>query len=542
MKIALQLSALLQQCKDPSAALRVAREAGFDRVEPCLALEAAPGQEHRLWPLDAFLQNLREAAALGLEAVSCHIRAPRIASHIPELLRVARETGIRRFVVKSPAECSPERLQEAAIDDMTAASALAEVGAELLVHNGRADIEAKIGGRTAWETLLDLCCGKVFGQADVGWALAGEEDPEALLWRNAARVRSVHFKDFAAGSPSEVPIGKGRVDTVACFQFARAFGCDLVVDMDSFPNAPAEDLAASCRVLRGLAGHRERTASYLNILDTETGAVRVVRRFEGVMEAPNWLQGEEKVLYNADGHIYTCDLETGETALVDTGFCDSCNNDHVVSADGKSLAVSHMTFDQGFTSRVYVLPLAGGEPRLVTPNTPSFLHGWSPDGKEMAYCAFRDHGAGREVDVYTIPAEGGEEQRLTRGGFNDGPEYSPDGRYIWYNSTRSGLMQLWRMRRDGSEQTQMTAFPRNNWFGHVSPDGKNVVWISYAEGELDPDEHLPNMRVELWRMAADGSEQKRLVSFFGGQGSMNVNSWAADSRRVAFVSYELEHR
>ena len=149
-----------------------------------------------------------------------------------------------------------------------------------------------------------------------------------------------------------------------------------------------------------------------------------------------------------------------------------------------------MTFDNGgFTSRVYIVPMKGGEPRLVTPNSPSFLHGWSPDGTEMAYCAFRDIDGRQEVDVYTIPVNGGVEKRLTKGGFNDGPEYSPDGKYIWYNATNSGLMQVWRMERDGGEQTQITENRRNNWFPHVSPDGKRVVYISYGPEQLEPAEH-----------------------------------------------------
>lgn len=57
-----------------------------------------------------------------------------------------------------------------------------------------------------------------------------------------------------------------------------------------------------------------------------------------------------------------------------------------------------------------------------------------------------------------------------------------------------------------------------------------------------PDEHLPNMEVEIWRMDADGGNKARLAVFFGGQGSMNVNSWAKDSRHIAFVSYELKHK
>ena len=204
------------------------------------------------------------------------------------------------------------------------------------------------------------------------------------------------------------------------------------------------------------------------------------------------------------------------------------------------LGVSHMAVsEKGFGSWIYTFPAAGGQPVQITPDSPSFLHGWSPDGEELSYCAFRQVDGKREVDVYTIPASGGPEKRITDGGFNDGPEYSPDGRYIWFNSTRSGLMQVWRCRRDGSERTQITFNERNNWFPHVSPDGKTVVYLSYRKGDLNPDEHLPNMEVEIWKMKADGTQQEKLITFFGGQGSINVNSWAADSRRIAFVSYEI---
>jgi Tol biopolymer transport system component len=248
------------------------------------------------------------------------------------------------------------------------------------------------------------------------------------------------------------------------------------------------------------------------------------------------------LVYNSEGHIWKFDLASGSETVLNTGECDNCNNDHVLSPDERYIAVSHGPREGGYSSRVYIIPMEGGEARLVTPNSPSYLHGWSPDGKELAYCAFRMHGENLEVDVYSIPAEGGEETRLTFGGFNDGPEYAPDGKSIWFNSTRSGKMQIWRMGRDGSDPVRMTPCERNNWFAHVSPDGEKVVYISYGAEDLLPNEHLPNMRVELRIMNADGSGDRRLLSFFGGQGSMNVNSWAPDSRHIAFVSYEILHK
>ena len=113
-----------------------------------------------------------------------------------------------------------------------------------------------------------------------------------------------------------------------------------------------------------------------------------------------------------------------------------------------------------------------------------------------------------------------------------------DGKHIWYNSTASGLMQIWRMNADGSNKIQMTANEKDNWFAHVSPDGHHIVYLAFNKEDLLPEEHLPNLHVELWLMNSDGSNQHKLVNLFGGQGTINVNSWNQDSRRLAFVSYE----
>ena len=544
MKLGIQLFGVLRDgdISFPEA-LALLKGIGYTMIEPCLApdMEASP-MPQSIWTLETFEQNARLVREAGLDLPSVHLFARDLAACAPVLARLARTYGVRYFVVNSPRELTVEALQETALNYMRTADLLQEAGAELLIHNESADISAKIAGVTACERLMDLCLGRLAAEVDVGWVYHGGVDPLEFLRRNAHRVRAVHFKDLAMvdGQLKEVPAGSGLVDTRACFQFARAVGATQFVDLDRYPTGREPDVTAAFRGVHSLSGIRDGSVSYLNVLDTETGAVKTLKKFDGVIEAPNWLKKEDRILYNADGLMYAYDIASGETVQIDTGACDHCNNDHVVSADERFLAVSHMDFQGGFSSRVYVLPLEGGTPRLVTPKSPSFLHGWSPDGEEMAYCAFREIDGQRQVDVYVIPAAGGEETRLTQGGFNDGPEYSPDGQYIWFNSTRTGLMQVWRMKRDGSEQTQMTFTERNNWFGHVSPDGKKVAYLSYRKDDLEPHEHLPNMQVELWLMNADGSEPHRVAALFGGQGSINVNSWAGDSRRLAFVSYSME--
>ena len=279
--------------------------------------------------------------------------------------------------------------------------------------------------------------------------------------------------------------------------------------------------------------------SILEIYDIRDDKRTIVKEFPYSIEAPNWTPDGKWLIYNSRGKLYKLSPDSpGEPEEIPTGYATRCNNDHVISADGKQIAISHGTVEDR-RSRIYTLPFEGGTPRLITPLGPSYLHGWSPDLKMLAYCAERNG----NFDVYVIPAEGGEEIRLTDAeGLDDGPEYSPCGEYIWFNSVRSGLMQAWWMKADGSEQTQMTFDQtRNTWFPHISPDGEQVVLITYNKGDVEPGQHPANKNVELRLMPAKGGEPRTLVQLFGGQGTINVNSWAPDSKRFAFVSYRLNN-
>jgi len=282
--------------------------------------------------------------------------------------------------------------------------------------------------------------------------------------------------------------------------------------------------------------YRDEDESILEIYHVETGTRTVLKEFPYLIEAPNWSPDGTFLTYNSGGRIFRFNLKTGRSEEVFTDFVTNCNNDHVLSPDGTRIAVSHGAGEDG-KSRIYTVPLSGGVPRLITPMAPSYLHGWSPDGKTLAYCGERNG----EFDIYTIPVDGGEETRLTDApGLNDGPEYDSTGEYIWFNSVRTGLMQAWRMKADGSEQTQMTFDEnRNTWFPHISPDGKLVVMLAYRKGDVEPHEHLPHKNVQLRLMSADGGPVKTVAELFGGQGTINVNSWSPDGKNFAFVSYRI---
>ena len=287
--------------------------------------------------------------------------------------------------------------------------------------------------------------------------------------------------------------------------------------------------------LRAWIAERD-TDSILEIVDVFTGERTVLKEFDTVIEAPNWTNDGKTLVYNSQGKMFTYELATGEINEINTDFAIDCNNDHVLSPDNSQLAVSHFT-NEDATSRIYTLPLTGGTPTLVTEKGPSYLHGWSPDGERLAYCAEQNG----QYDIYTISVNGGEETQLTnQPGLDDGPEYSPDGKHIWFNSTRTGLMQVWRMAVDGSEQTHIVQEDANCWFPHVSPDGAWVVYIAYGKDDVKAGDHPPNKHVEIRLVPSKGGASKTIVKLFGGQGTINVNSWSPDSKKVAFVSYRLK--
>lgn len=250
------------------------------------------------------------------------------------------------------------------------------------------------------------------------------------------------------------------------------------------------------------------------------------------LEAPNWMPDGKNLLFNRNGRMEKIAVMGGTPQIIETGFAVRCNNDHGISPDGTQLVISDQSQEE-HRSLVYIVPIGGGTPRRITQKAPSYWHGWSPDGKTLAFVGQRND----EFDIYTIPTAGGEETRLTTAkGLDDGPEYSPDGKYIYFNSERTGHMQIWRMRTDGSEQEQVTFDDFNNWFPHISPDGQQMVFLTY---DASVTGHPENKDVMLRLMSLKDNKISALAKLFGGQGTINVPSWSPDGRQFAFVSYQL---
>jgi len=241
--------------------------------------------------------------------------------------------------------------------------------------------------------------------------------------------------------------------------------------------------------------------------------------------------GEDRVLRPAGGSFR---LSLQEPYYIGLAVC-SHNNDVLEKAVFSNLelrAEPPATAGRLLLSTLETVPL-GSKDRRVVFTTTDLIESpvWTPDGTALLY-----KNKGRS---HRIPAVGGAPVTADASGpktSEDGRELSPDGKFVYFNSDRTGLMQIWKMRADGTGEEQVTSDGYNNWFAHPSPDGKWLVFISY---EKEVRGHPANKDVTLRIMALEGGKIEVLAKLFGGQGTINLPSWSPDSKKVAFVSYQF---
>lgn len=281
----------------------------------------------------------------------------------------------------------------------------------------------------------------------------------------------------------------------------------------------------------------------IQTFDTTTRTTTELYRTDDILlEAPNWISETELIL-NGNGVLWQLDIDSGALNELPVPGLPGLNNDHVPSTDGDTMFVS------GYDWHIHRLSMSTREHHRVTqddPNRPMFhfLHGVSPDGNELAFVGVEPGATSQwgSANIFTISSTGGPIRQITFGNRPaDGSEYTPDGAWIYFNTEgfndTPGHAQIARIRRDGTGLEQLTFDDRVNWFPHLAPVGNLACYLSYPPGTTGHPENKP---VEL-KLVEEGewSSASTVVELFGGQGTINVNSWSPDGTSFAFVAYPL---
>ncbi|GLU55274.1 TolB family protein [Dyadobacter frigoris] len=342
---------------------------------------------------------------------------------------------------------------------------------------------------------------------------------------------------------------KGNTYTMRVAKFGEPFVTEQVADLDLgdeiylglflgshnkdvVEKGVYSDVRISAPAPESLVPYKNYLGSSIELLEVATGKREIIYNSPKSLQAPNWTTDGKSLIYNREGSMYNFNLAKREPKLINTGTVKNNNNDHVISFDGKMLGLSSGVNELG-GSIVWTVHITGGTPKQITPKGPSYLHGWSPDGKTLVFTGSRNN----EYDIYSVPSNGGPEVQLTTAkGLEDGPEYTPDGKYIYFNSNRTGTMQIWKMKSNGSEQEAVTTGEFHDWFPHISPDGKSIVFISFLKEEVPAGDHPFYKHVYLRMMPIGGGTPKVIAYVYGGQGTINTPSWSPDSKKVAFIS------
>jgi TolB protein len=316
-------------------------------------------------------------------------------------------------------------------------------------------------------------------------------------------------------------------------------------------------LMAACAVMaiygaEGLAAPpQQRYRSKITVYDTRDKSLRTLYTADTVFEAPNWSPDGKDLIVNSGGRLFRLAVDAADSKPEPIAIDPSLrlNNDHAPSPDGKQIAFSASS-PNSRGSQVYVCNADGSNVRRMVSEVPSYFHGWSPDGKYLAYVHQHPapNGGPANYDIFRIPAAGGESEQLdSNTGYDDGPDYSPDGKWIYFNSDRAGGWDVWRIPANGAgpgdqKAERVTSDELEDWFPHPSPDRKWLLFLSFAKGTATHNDKLPGTQLRMMPMpGAHLSKQPKIqvvTTFFGGQGTINVNSWSPDSKRFAYVIYE----
>src|SRR5262245_37555768 len=262
--------------------------------------------------------------------------------------------------------------------------------------------------------------------------------------------------------------------------------------------------------------------------------------------------------------------------------------DPQISPDGSRVVFVRVWVNQKtdrYETALWIVPTTGGSARQLTAGPRDLSPRWSPDGKQIAFIRSTEkEGKPQPPNIYLLSFDGGEAQPLTelsRGA--SAIEWSPNGKTIAFLSTEDsgkkdktmtegGELKEKQPERVSDVRVITRAVYRSNTSGYLNPKSHGHIWkltLPIVTGEVSkpaqitrgnfdesdiswsPDgsrlyftanrtlePYYDSPRSDLYSIAPDGSDEKKVVSF---EGQLRDYTLSNDSKRIAIAGSETKN-
>jgi Tol biopolymer transport system component len=235
------------------------------------------------------------------------------------------------------------------------------------------------------------------------------------------------------------------------------------------------------------------------------------------------------------------------------------NAEAYFSGDGQQL-IFQATTGELQCDQIFTMNIDGSNTKLVSTGKGRTTCGYFfPDGKKIVYASTHDDsrkcppdpdrskgyvwGVFNAYDIYVANADGSKPQKLAASkGYDAEATISPDGKEVVFTSTRDGDLELYIMNADGTNVRRLTNDKGYDGGAFFSPDGKQIVYRAHhPTNDADIKEYetllkqelVKPTRMELFVINSDGTDKRRITN----NGAANFAPYfTPDGKRIIFSS------